>query len=89
MNMEKFKLTNQYQRDLKLEGVLERFTDEIAGKLNCYLEDNEILESNIANNYHKENLLMENDMKLQIEIYYNDKEWECTCIQLDQNKGVK
>jgi len=83
--MEKFKLEKQYRGNLSIDGALEHFTDEIAGKLDCGLEDDKVIELSSINNYTKEILFMENGMRLEIEVFFDTKEdeWICTCQEIN------
>lgn len=82
--MDTFKFENQYGGHLSISGALEHFTDDICGKLGCGLEDDKVLDSNILEDYEKELLVMENGIRLEIEVYYDKKEdeWICTCREV-------
>lgn len=87
--MGKFKFEKQYRGNLSIDGALEHFTDEIAGKLDCGLENDRVLELSTIDNYAREILFMENGMDLEIEVSFDNQtdEWVCTCEEMSNKKS--
>ena len=81
--MDKFKYENQYWVGawwkMTLESAECHFIDDLCGNLDCYLNDEKINKSDDGS-FYQSTLTMENGMKLEVEIYFDDEKEEWICV---------